>query len=168
MILEDHAKYHDMGPKDVGLKEAVKLQVARTTDHTGEQFAFEIPIYPDDSREQVRDRVNFFLSIMHDRVEDVNQAMLESREKELKINHLRKAIENNNQRFVNQTKALEKRLKRKAIKQAEFDEELAKLQAELKEANELMQKELESLGEKHEPALPQAASSEGLEVVKGE
>lgn len=166
MILDDHKKYHDMGPADVGLKEPVFVQVARTTDHTGEQFAFNIPVYPDDSRDSVRDRVNFFLSIMHDRVEDINKAMIELDAKASESRQLKQLIDRNNQTFVNKAKALEKRFKRKAIKQDEYDKELATLKAGLKEANEPLQQKLEDEGEKFIPKMPEAASAEGLEVVK--
>lgn len=166
MILAEHEKYHNMGPADVGLKETVFVQVARTTDHTGEQFAFNIPIYPDDSRESVKDRVNFFLSVMHDRVEDINKAMLELEAKGNRSRQLKTLIDKNNQTFVNKAKALEKKFKRKVIKQDEYDTELAALKAGLKEANEPLQKELEAQGEQFEPKMPETASPEGLKVVE--
>lgn len=171
MLLDNHKKYHEMGPKDAGLKGEVKLQVARTTDHTGEQFAMDIPIYPDDSREQVRDRVNFFLSLIHDRVEDVNKAIVEMNEREQKLRHARELIKRNLQTFANKAKALEKRLKRKGkdgITQSEYEHALENLKAELKAANEPLQKELEAVGQKFEPPVPEAAPTEGLQVVQGE
>jgi hypothetical protein len=168
MILVEHAKYHEMGPKDVGLKEPVFVQVARTTDHTGEQFAFNIPIYPDDSREQVKDRVNFFLSVMHDRVEDINKAIVELDEKNKKSQQIKELIGRNNQTFVNKAKALEKRFKKKQIKPEDYEVELKVLKDGLAAANGPLQKELEDAGEKFLAQMPEATQAEELKVVTEE
>lgn len=126
MLIADHEKYHAMAPKDVGLKAVMPLQVTRTTAETGEQFTFEVPIYPDDSREMVKDRVNFALSIMQDRMEDINQSMVEAREKAQKAFRAKA--------MTNQVRALEKRLKRGKISQEEFDKELAEISAKFGDA----------------------------------
>lgn len=119
MLMRDHARYHALSPKDVGLKDTMPLQITRTTAETGEQFTFEVPIYPDDSREKVNDRVNFALSIMQDRMEDVNKAVTEAREKAQKAHHAKV--------MVGKVRALEKRLKRGKITQETFDKEMEEL-----------------------------------------
>lgn len=147
MLLQDHEKYHTMGPGDVGLKEPMHVGIIRTTAQTGEQFQFDVPIYPDDSREMVRNRINFVLSIMQDRMEDENKAVEELNKKQQRLRHLKILIEKNNKTFVNKAKALEKRLKRKAISKADYEAELEQLKAELKAANDPLQAELGSEGE---------------------
>ena len=118
---QSHEKFHKMSPKEAGIKADCAIQIARTTTQTGEQFVTEVPIYVEDTREQVNDRVGFFLSIMQDRMEDANKAMLEAAQRERDLY----AAKN----LVNQVKALEKRLQRGKITQEQFDEELAKLNA---------------------------------------
>lgn len=112
-------KYHKLSPKDVGLQATLPLQISRTVAESGEQMTMEVPIYPDDSREQMKDRINFALSVMQDRLEDVNAAILEAKKKADKANQARIAVA--------QVRALEKRLKKGTIKQAKFDEEMAAL-----------------------------------------
>src|ERR1043165_7982919 len=104
MLRSGHEKYHKMSPGDVGLKAVMPIQISRTTAETGEQFTTEVPVYPDDSREQMNDRINFALSIMQDRMEDVNKAIVEAREKAQKA---QKAMV-----MVRKVRALEKRLKK--------------------------------------------------------
>ncbi len=117
MLLKAHAKYHGLSPKDVGLQAIMPLQITRTTAETGEQFTFEVPIYPEDTREQMNDRINFALSIMQDRLEDVNAAITEQRLTAQKVHHA-KAI-------ANKVRALEKRLSRGKITKEEYDKEIA-------------------------------------------
>lgn len=77
MLLAEHKKYHEMSPKDVVKQEqsVMSIDVARTTTHTGEQFHVTIPVYISDSREELRDRMQFCLSIMQERMEEENEAM---------------------------------------------------------------------------------------------
>ena len=119
MLMEDHERFHKLSPKDVGLQNVMPLQLSRTTAETGESFTFEVPIYPDDSREMVNDRVNFALSIMQDRLEDVNKAMVIAREKAQKAQHARAV--------ANKVRALEKRLRKGKITQEAFDKEVEAL-----------------------------------------
>lgn len=112
-------KYHKMSPKDVGLQATMPIQISRTVAESGEQMTMEVPIYPDDSRDSMNDRINFALSVMQDRLENVNAAILEAKVKADKANQARIA--------VSQVRALEKRFKKGTIKKAKFDEELAEL-----------------------------------------
>lgn len=136
MLMPSHEKYHKMSPKDVGLKDTMPLQLSRVTAETGEQFTFEVPIYPDDSREAVNDRVNFALSIMQDRMEDVNKAILEAKVVSEKAHKARQ--------MTTQVRALEKRLKRGKITQEEYDKELALLDESFGDAMEATDLEAKS------------------------
>ena len=116
-LMESHKPYHQLAPKDIGLQGPMPIQISRTTSQTGEQFTFEVPVYPDDTREVLRKRVNFALSIIQDRMEDENAAILERAKKAA----LRKAEKTNEMKV----KAIERQLKRKKITQEEADLQLA-------------------------------------------
>lgn len=117
MLKSGHERYHKLTPKDIALQSPMPIQISRTTSQTGEQFTFEVPVYPDDSREMVRDRVNFALSVIQDRMEDENAAILE-RAKRAATAKAAKVLEK-------KVKAVERQLKRGKIKQEEADLQLA-------------------------------------------
>jgi hypothetical protein len=83
MLVKEHEKYHKMCPKDIrwdGTKVS-EIEVARQTEATGEQFCIKIPVFLEDSREILMDRVNFIYSIIQDRMEDENKATVEAARK---------------------------------------------------------------------------------------
>lgn len=66
-----------MEPKDIkwtGTKVS-EIEVCRQTEATGEQFVIKIPVFLEDTREVLTDRLNFIYSIMQDRMEDGNEAI---------------------------------------------------------------------------------------------
>lgn len=80
MLLQDHEKYHNMSPADIkweGTK-VCEFEVARQTEATGEQFCIKIPLFLEDTREVLMDRVNFVYSIIQDRMEDENKATVQA------------------------------------------------------------------------------------------
>ena len=155
MLLEDHAKYHKLGPSDVGLQATAYLDIARTTSHTGEQFHVQVPVYKEDSREQLKDRVNFFLSIIQDRMEDENKAVNKMNE----IRQLQTSIERNGKSFLIQKKALDKRLKKQQLNLAEYNSELETLKENLKKANQTILEKLDTMGHKMEAVDPGSLES---------
>jgi len=83
MLVKDHAKYHAMKPEDIkwdGPKVAT-IEYLRPTSNDGEQVSLAIPVFKDDSREQLTDRINFLYSVVQDRMEDNNKAVMESNQK---------------------------------------------------------------------------------------
>src|SRR5580692_600922 len=121
MMLPEHEKYHKMPASEAHIKEKTIMHVSRSTAQTGEQFHAEIPIYPEDTREQIKDRTNFMLSIIQDRLEDENRAVNARNEEQQKINGAAMAIERNKKSFISKTKALAKQLQRKKISKEEHD-----------------------------------------------
>ena len=168
MLITEHEKYHKMTPKDVGLKEAMIINIARTTTATGEQFHFQVPVYPDDSREMVNDRVKFCFSFMQDRMEDENIAVDRLNKARQESTMLKVSIDNNNKLFVKQMNALKKRLRKGQIEASDFDLEVKKLQDGLVTANAELNKKLEDAGEKYTPHLPDESSVEDTEDLNPE
>lgn len=164
MLLPEHEVFHKMGAKDAGLTEKTVVHVVRTTNQTGEQFHAEIPIYPDDSREVIKNRVNFFLSIIQDRMEDENKAVQARDQETRRIHAISEAMKRNNQSFANQSKALQKKLAKKQIKQAEFDSELGKIKANLITANQELEAAIGNPG--HAKAIMEAAQKD-VELREG-
>lgn len=126
--MKGHERYHKLNPADLGLKAVMPLQVSRTTAETGEQFTIEVPIYPDDSREMLNDRVNFALSIMQDRLEDVNKAVVEARVKAQKAQAAKI--------MAAKVRALEKKKSRGKITEEQYQKELDELNAQFGDATE--------------------------------
>ncbi len=147
MLLDSHKKYHDMGPADLGLKETLYVQVARTTTQTGEQFIFNVPFYQDDSREMFTNRINFCLSVMQDRMEDENKAVEEVQKRQLATTIAKGTIGRNHKAFVSQAKAVKKRFARGVIDEATADAEIAALKEKMVQANAEFQKQLDDAGE---------------------
>lgn len=143
MMLAEHERAHSLGPIDVGLKNEMVINIARTTNQTGEQFHFQVPIYPDDSRDMVNDRVNFCLSIMQDRMEDENKRVLAQNELVSKARDAKMLIEKNHQTFVNKAKALEKSLRKGAFSEEEYKVKLTELQEGLAAANAQLEADLQ-------------------------
>lgn len=79
-LLPEYKKYHSMGPKDCrwGNKEdeAFVVQINRQTNSTGEQLAIQVPVYRDDTREQMLDKIYLAYAIVGERLEDENKVMM--------------------------------------------------------------------------------------------
>lgn len=139
-LLKEHEKYHTLSPVDVGMstdkRQVATIDVARTTNHTGEQFHVAVPVYADDTREALNDRLQFFLSIIQDRLEEENKAVVAQNEKAQKIRNLQESMRRNGIHFKKKLEALKKRARKEKWEDAEFVAERAKLIDELKNANE--------------------------------
>ncbi len=83
MLVSDHAKYHSMKPSDIKWsgKKVAAIEYLRPTSNDGEQVSLAIDIFIDDTREQLTDRINFLYSLVQDRMEDNNKAVLENNQK---------------------------------------------------------------------------------------
>lgn len=134
MLLPEHEKHHKASPADVGLKETARIAVIRTTNQTGEQFQIEIPVYPDDSREQLNDRVGFFLSIVQDRMEDENKAVNELNQRAEKVRRTGEQLKRLTSEFEKQVKAVKKRASKGELEQADADAQVKKLEDEFNAA----------------------------------
>lgn len=146
MLLDEHEGYHKIGPKDVGLQTHAKIDVVRTTSVTHEQFHIEIPVYPDDSREMLRNRVGMFLSVIQDRLEEENKAVNALNKKQQTLRIAQESIKRNNKLFTDKKRKLDKQLRQKNIGDDEYKAKLKELQDELAKANETFSKSLEDEG----------------------
>lgn len=135
MLLPEHERFHKLAPSEVGLKEPTFIQVARTTNQTGEQFQFAVPVYPDDTREALKDRLGFFLSLAQERMEEENRAVEALNAKQREIRHAKILVEKNNQNFVNKVKDLKKRVRRGKMTADEANDAMKALREELRKAN---------------------------------
>lgn len=78
-----HERWHSLGPKDCyfdqsgGLfkkgKAVASIRITRSTI-SDEQFEVIVPVFSDDSRESLDDRLGMFLSLAQDRREDAAKA----------------------------------------------------------------------------------------------
>ena len=114
-LLPEFMKYHKLGPNELkfGEKAIMTLDVARQTNNTGEQLHISVPIYADDSREEMMSRIHMAYSILQERLEDENKVMQKLNDK-----IQAKRIREENQR----------RAEMEAAKQ--FDDERKQLEAE--------------------------------------
>lgn len=86
MLLEEHKIYHELGPKDVRWadeeeKTACEVHIVRQTSATGEQINISVPLFAKDSREDVKSRLGMVYSILQDRMEEENKALIALEEK---------------------------------------------------------------------------------------
>ncbi len=86
---EEHKKYHSLAPKDLfwGKTSLVKkpsvvmaFQVTRSTIDN-EQISFSVPVFEQDSRDDIKERMGFAFSIVQDRLDDANKAWQEAAKK---------------------------------------------------------------------------------------
>lgn len=78
MLLDEHAKYHKLGPKDCNWegKQCAEIAIARQTSALGEQCEIKVPIFTEDTREQMMDKIHMAYSIMQERMEDQNKVVM--------------------------------------------------------------------------------------------
>jgi hypothetical protein len=83
MLLPEHAMYHKFGPKDLKWdgEKVSEFAVTRTTSATGEQCQILCPIFKDDSRDDMMNRIHMCYSILQERMEDENKVTLALEEK---------------------------------------------------------------------------------------
>lgn len=147
-MLPELEKYHSMSPKDVGLsgekKQVTVIDVARTTNHTGEQFHVAVPVYAEDTRQELRDRIYFFLSIVQERLEEENRAIQVANDRNQKLRNVQATVKRNALHFQKQLAALQKRAKKEKWQDEEFLAERTKLLKGLKDANHQLISSLES------------------------
>ena len=158
-ILPEHEKYHTMDAKDAHIKEKIIMHVTRNTTQTGEQFHAEIPVYPEDTRQMVKDRTNFMLSIIQDRLEDENKAVNEQTQKQQRINDLAQAYKRNHISFQAKAKALMKNVARKKMTLEEHDKELAQMKTNLELANKELEASISELTDGHKAITERAEES---------
>lgn len=159
MMLPEHEKYHKMDAKDAHIKEKTIMHVTRNTTQTGEQFHAEIPVYPEDTREMVKERTNFLLSIIQDRLEDENKAVNEQTQKQQRINDLAQAYKRNHISFQAKAKALKKELARKKLTLAEYDGQLELMKNNLELANKELESQISVLTDGHKAITERATES---------
>lgn len=79
---DEHQKYHQSAPNDLfwGKTSIMKkpsvvmaFQVTRSTIDN-EQISFSVPVFEQDSRADIKDRMGFAFSIVQDRLDDANKA----------------------------------------------------------------------------------------------
>ena len=79
MFSAETEQHHLLSPKDLQLdsdkKPAMNIDIARTTNHTGEQLHVTVPIYGDETREAIMQRLGFAYSIIQERLESENKVL---------------------------------------------------------------------------------------------
>lgn len=74
---EKHQKFHSVGPKDVkfgGKDDAVMMVSITRSTIDNEQLSVSVPVFAQDSREDMDLRIGMALSIAQERMEDANEA----------------------------------------------------------------------------------------------
>jgi hypothetical protein len=114
MFNKESERFHTLGPKET-IKSgdpAFRIGIVRTTSYTGEQFHIDCPVYADDSRAELHDRVGMCLSVIQERLEEENEAMVEINEREQKTRLREEVIKRNVMKFNKDKKDLEKEAKK--------------------------------------------------------
>lgn len=143
-LLPEYEKYHSLGPKDVGIRNEpapMLVEIARQTNRTGEQITIKVPVYGDESRAVLHDRLQMAYSVLQDRMEDENKAVnWQNRRLEIQ----RRAAEKLRRKEIDHKKSLEgiekeaRRLRSliknpKAPNKAEAEKQLEHLEVRKKE-----------------------------------
>lgn len=133
------ASHHTYGPKDLGLdpekKSVMSVDIARTTNHTGEQIHISVPMYSDDDRETVLKRLGFAYSVIQDRMESENKAMEFVKERSETIRRAEAIISRNENHLKLELEKLGKLAKRNKISKQEFEVQRDKLMKGLEISN---------------------------------
>lgn len=88
---EEHKKYHELGPKDLKWPFKVRPMNVITVQKevsSGEHMTINIPIFKNDSRNDIKYRVGMYVSILQDRMDEFAEAWAESKkraEQEVKL-----------------------------------------------------------------------------------
>ncbi len=139
MLPLTESNHHIAGPKDLGLdpekKSVMSIDVARTTNMTGEQLHISVPIYADDDRAVVQKRLGFAYSLLQDRMEQENKALEFVKSRSEMVHRADEIINRNEKHLATQLEKLGKEHTKGKITPAEFAEKKTKLMAELKAAN---------------------------------
>ncbi len=142
MLLPEHAQYHKLGPKDCAFKSYKKkvadVNICRNTSTTGEQISILIPIYSDDSRKEMDDRLGMAYSILQDRLEAENKVMAVLNEKQQNRRQCMMRVEKEDKEYNFAIEKIEKRQRKEGFDDAFKD----KLLGELNDAHE---KEIQTL-----------------------
>lgn len=139
---KDTEKYHAMAPKDTckdGETPLFRVNVVRTTSHTGEQFHIDCPVYSTDTREELDNRVGMCLSVIQDRLEAENEAYLAVQEASTKKRLTEEALRRNQKKLEKDLKKLEQQRKTERW----TDETYEAKKADLRTRFETAQKTLE-------------------------
>lgn len=150
MLLTEHAKYHEMGAKEANIREKTVMHISRQTTQTGEQLHCEVPIFPEDTRAEVKTRLNFFYSLMQDRLDDENKAVQAMNDRNQTIRLATEAMRRNHSLFQQGSKRLERELKAGKIAPQDRDASLAALKLNLETANKELQGKIAEIGDKHD------------------
>lgn len=144
MLNATDRKYHAMGPKDVGIvpdkKAAMFLDVIRTTNNTGEQLHMQIPVYGDETREELNNRFNFAFSFIQDRLEAENQSIEWKNQRLTVIRRAQVVLEKNAKHFEKKLNELNKMRRKQNWSQEQFEHERKKLIEDLEKANAATEK----------------------------
>ena len=86
MLLNNHAKYHAMGIKDIKIKRGKPIMAINMQRSVSEyeNWSTSVPIYKDDTREEIKTRLNVIASLLQDRQDDYATAWVEVEEKNKK------------------------------------------------------------------------------------
>lgn len=90
---DKHRRWHSLGPKDCkwpGAKKAVtSISVTRSTIDN-EQMSIAIPVFCDDTREDLSDRLGMMLSVVQERLDESAEAWREVRTRAEEANAAKK------------------------------------------------------------------------------
>jgi hypothetical protein len=143
-LLIEHEKYHTMGPKDVKWEgeQAFPMQISRQSSGLGEQITIECPVYKDDTREDMMNRIHMCYSIIQERLESENKALLEAEGKAKKRAHdtvLRKEAKGRNEaRYKREQKELRRTANKEKWDGNQLEIKLEKLEYNFLQAQKLI------------------------------
>lgn len=138
MLLPEHERFHKLSPKDVKLqgdkKHAMVFDIQRTTLHTGENVHVSVPVYDDDSREELNDRIGFAFSVIQDRLEQENLAVTWRSDREQEIRQANEVQKRNLAELQKQLKEVEKAARKSKWDAETLDAKKSEIQEKYKMA----------------------------------
>lgn len=156
MLLSEHQPYHVMGPKDIGLdpdkKSAMTIDVLRTTNHTGEQLHVQVPVYGNETREEVQQRLGFVYSLIQDRLEEENKAVAWRNERSDIIRRASEMSRRNQERLTKQLRLLDRKRKSERWTEETFIAERTKLMKEFEAVDAVNQAKIAHASEELQAA----------------
>lgn len=130
--------FHSIGPKDIGLdperKPAMNIGIVRTTNQTGEQIHIDCPVYGDETREVLKQRLGFAYSVLQDRLEEENKAVAWQNKRQQTIRSVIAADKKNAERLEQLFAKCAKDAKRHKWTEEKYKEERDKIRAEADKA----------------------------------
>lgn len=147
----DTEKYHTLGPKDVWKDETSvgTVDIARTTNATGEQLHINCPIYKTDTREELNERLQVCYSVLQDRLEQENRIVSENNKRAQQQRLTNEAIKRNEAKYEKDLRNLQKEAKKQRWTDETLETKTKELRENFLKAQETLTKDLPEGSEVH-------------------